>query len=159
MLNYPNRNPQQLSPDGLDFIKRFEGLSLEPYKCAAGVWTVGYGHTGTLPDGTPVKDAGEITEPEAEDLLELDTQVAANDVNSLSLELTQEQFDALVSFVYNVGAPAFEKSKLYQAILNQDVDDIEPQFMRWVHAGGKRVRGLVKRRADEAKLFLKGQYE
>ena len=159
MLTYPNRKPQQLSDAGLNFIKRFEGLSLEPYQCSAGVWTIGYGHTGHLLDGTPVEDASSITEEEAEALLEQDTQTAVSAVNALSLDLNQEQFDAVVSFVYNIGAGAFADSRLYKAILDNDTSNIEPQFMRWVNAGGKRVRGLVNRRAAEAKLFLTGQYE
>ncbi len=98
----------KLSVNGMNHIKNWEGLRLKAYKCPAGVWTIGYGHTG--PD---VKPGGTITQAQADALLDKDTDDAESAVNTLvKVPLSQNQFDALVSFVFNTGIGSFKNSTL-----------------------------------------------
>jgi lysozyme len=142
------------SDKGIEFIKRHEGLRLKAYQCPAGVWTIGYGHTSTAKQGMI------ITEAEAERLLKLDLKTAEDEINKHSLPLKQYQFDALTSFVFNVGIGSFRRSTLLKR-LKMDVNhpDIINQFNRWVYGGGKILKGLVKRRREEANLYITGDYE
>ena len=141
-----------LSQRGLDLIKKFEGLRLTSYKCVAGVDTIGYGHTGS-----DVKPGMRITEEEAEKLLWKDTESAQQAVHSfVNVKLNQNEYDALVSFVYNVGPTAFIHSTLLR-LLNGNADRkiVAAEFARWVKAGSdKPVPGLVRRRQHEKALFL-----
>jgi lysozyme len=141
-----------LSQRGLDLIKKFEGLRLTAYKCVAGVDTIGYGHTG--PD---VKPGLRITEEEAEKLLWRDTESAQQAVNSfVNGKLNQNEYDALVSFVFNVGPTAFVNSTLLR-LLNGHADRkiVAAEFAKWVKAGSDQpVPGLVRRRQHEKALFL-----
>lgn len=139
------------SPACLALVTKFEGLSLVAYLCAAGKPTIGYGRT------RGVKLGMTCTKKEADADIMIDLHEAANAVRRLvKVPLTQGQFDALTSFVFNLGAGAFEKSTLL-ALLNEGKHkQAGAQFARWVHAGGKRLKGLVDRRAAEADLFLKG---
>jgi len=141
-----------LSQRGLDLIKHFEGLRLTAYKCAAGVDTIGYGHTG--PD---VKPGLKITQEEAEKFLWKDTESAQQAVHSfVNIKLNQNEYDALVSFVFNVGPTAFVNSTLLK-LLNSGADRkvVACEFLRWVKAGSsKPVPGLVRRREKEKALFL-----
>lgn len=141
------------SQKGIDFIKRHEALRLNAYKDAVGVWTIGYGHTLTAKEGMI------ITEAEAERLLKLDLKTAEAEINRHLLPLKQHQFDSLASFVFNVGIGAFSKSTLLKR-LKMDVNhpDIASQFNRWVYGGGKILKGLVKRRKEEANLYINGDY-
>jgi lysozyme len=140
------------SDKGLELIKKHEGLKLTAYKCPAGVWTIGYGHTRTAVSGI------KITEWQAEELLKSDLRIAETIVNmSLKDQLNQKQFDALVSFVFNVGAGAFQKSTLLKRIkANQEEHLIRHEFSRWDKAGGKVLAGLVRRRQDEANMYFNG---
>ncbi len=140
------------SQKGIDFIKRHEALRLNAYLDAVGVWTIGYGHTKTAKKGMA------ITEAEAEKLLVNDLKTAEEEINSHNLPLKQHQFDALVSFVFNVGTGAFRTSTLLKRI-KEDVNhpDIPNQFNRWVYGGGKVLPGLVRRRNEEAKLYFNSQ--
>jgi lysozyme len=142
------------SQKGIDFIKRHEALRLNAYLDAVGVWTIGYGHTKTAKKGMT------ITEAEAEKLLVDDLKTAENEINSHNLPLKQHQFDALASFVFNVGTGAFRTSTLLKR-LKADVNhpDIINQFNRWMYGGGKVLSGLVKRRRQEADIYTKGHYE
>ena len=142
------------SQKGIDFIKRHEALRLNAYLDAVGVWTIGYGHTKTAKKGMT------ITEAEAEKLLVDDLKTAENEINSHNLPLKQHQFDALVSFVFNVGTGAFRTSTLLKR-LKADVNhpDIPNQLNRWIYGGGKVLSGLVKRRRQEADIYTKGHYE
>lgn len=133
----------------LDLVKSFEGFRANAYLCPAGVPTVGYGHTEYVTMGDTV------TEAEACDLLREDIQTAADAVDDLvDVELTQGQYDALCSFVYNVGREAFKNSTLLR-MLNQGraAKDIGPQFDRWTKAGGHVQPGLIRRRAAERMMF------
>lgn len=139
----------KISNCGLDIIKEAESLALTAYLCPAKVWTIGYGHT------KGVKQGDKITYSKAEDLLREDVASAEKVLNGMNINFTQHQFDALCSFIFNIGAATFKGSTMYRLIL-QDADDkqIAAQFARWNKAGGKVLNGLTKRRAQEAKLFL-----
>lgn len=138
----------QTSQRGIDLIKKWEGFSSEVYICPAGKETIGYGH---LVKGGENFDY--ITRGHAESILREDVGFAENAVNRLvKVELTQGQFDALVSFVYNLGEGQFKSSTLLKKI-NASDDSAIMEFGRWVFAGGKKLKGLVKRRAEEAMLF------
>lgn len=138
-----------ISQGGLELIKAYEGLRLTAYKCPAGVWTVGYGHTaGVRPDM-------EIDEEDAEALLLSDIQPIEELLNVLGINFRQEQFDSLVSWVFNLGAGNFRNSTLLARITSDAKDeDITDQMVRWVNAGGKPLVGLKKRRIAEANMFL-----
>jgi lysozyme len=139
----------KISEKGLSIIKKYEGLKLSAYKCPAGVWTIGFGHTKTAKKGMV------ITYEQAIELLKSDVIYAENTVSKTQIILTQNQFDALVSFVFNVGYDNFLKSTLLK-LVKKDVFNpaISHQFCRWVYGGGKVLPGLVKRRKDEAKLYF-----
>jgi lysozyme len=138
------------SQKGIDLLKAHESLRLTTYKCPAGVLTIGYGHTGA--DVTAGKT---ITQAEAEQLLRADLQWAEDAVRSELPDISQNQFDALVSFVYNVGASAFKNSTLLRkAKVNANDPTIRAEFAKWKNGGGKVLPGLVKRRAVEADLYL-----
>jgi lysozyme len=138
------------SDKGIEFIKRHEGLRLKAYQCPAGVWTIGYGSTGGVRQGDV------ITEAQAEVKLREDLRTAENEVNRHKLNINQNQFDALVSFTFNVGSGNFRSSTLLKRIKeNPNHPDIQNQFNRWIYAGGKVLPGLIKRRAEEAKLYFK----
>jgi lysozyme len=137
------------SRKGIEFIKAHEGLRLDAYLCPAGVPTIGYGHTYN------VKIGDRITEEQAEKFLIGDLIVAETEVNRYGFDLTQNQFDALVSFVFNVGAGNFRSSTLLKRLKDNPNDpDIENQFKRWVYGGGKVLQGLIRRRNEEAKLYF-----
>ena len=132
-------------------IRRFEGKSNKAYQDSAGVWTIGYGHTGGVVKGQTISD------DEVERLLAEDVAVAENAINAQNLNLTQTQFDALVDFVFNLGAGNFNKSTLLKKISNDPNDPtIYDEFLRWVYAGGVKLLGLVRRRTDEANLYFTG---
>jgi lysozyme len=142
------------SQKGIDFIKRHEALRLNAYLDAVGVWTIGYGHTSTAKKGMT------ITEAEAEKLLVDDLKHAEDEINSHNLPLKQHQFDALASFVFNVGTGAFRTSTLLKRIkIDVNHPDIPKQLNRWIYGGGKVLSGLVKRRRQEADIYTKGHYE
>lgn len=139
-----------LGPRGLALVKAFEGLRLTAYRCPAGVWTVGYGSTGPhVAPGTTV------TAAEADALLLVDLQRFQSAVARLvASPLTEGQYDALVSFTFNLGEGALQASTL-RAMLNRgEYAGAADQFGRWVLAGGVKLPGLVRRRAAERALFL-----
>lgn len=140
-----------MTNEGLELIKSFEGLRLKAYKCPAGVWTIGYGHT------KGVKEGDVITEEEAEEMLKRDlVSFEINTRAAIIPKLTEHQYDALTSLAYNVGMGNFRKSTLLR-LINMGVtarEDIEGQFMRWVYAGGKKLTGLVRRRTAEVELYF-----
>jgi len=146
-----------ISEDGLRLIKHFESCFLTAYKCPAGVWTIGWGHTGLAhKDGTVFKGR-KITQLEADDLLRHDMDKFASDpkngVNTLvKVDLNQCQFDALVSFHFNTGA--LGQSTLLKLLNKGDYAGAAEQFPRWNKANGKVLRGLTRRRLSEQNLFL-----
>jgi len=149
-----NEKISQTSQKGIDLIKKFEGKRLEAYKCPAGIPTIGYGHTGKV-DGKPVALGMKITEKKAEELLKEDLKTFEKGVlNCVKVPLTQGQFDALVSFSYNLGIGSLQSSTLLRLLNEKKYKEAAEQFGRWVKAGGKTLEGLVKRREAEKKLFL-----
>ncbi len=136
--------------NGLNLIKEFEGLRLQAYKCPADIWTIGYGHTaGIGPDDV-------ITEAQAISLLCQDVVASEQAVNQyVHVPLTQNQFDALVSFIFNLGVGNFLTSTLLKKLNAGDYDGAVQEFERWIHANGKALPGLVRRREAERVLFLK----
>lgn len=137
------------SKKGIELIKKHEGLKLAAYICPSGKPTIGYGHTKDVLLGDV------ITKEEAERLLIEDLVTVENEINRHNLNINQNQFDALASFVYNVGVGNFRSSTLLKKIKADSNDrDIERQFNRWVYSKGKVLPGLVKRRKEEAKLYF-----
>lgn len=144
---------RQITDEGLALIKRWEGLRLQAYLCPAGVWTIGYGHTG--PDVTP---GLVITEAYAEALLRQDLRTFEDGVSRLvTAPLTDNQFSALVSLAFNIGLGAFARSTLLRKLNAGDYAGAQAQFHVWNKAGGKVLPGLVNRRAGEAALFGRGE--
>ena len=143
------------SKAGLDLIKQFESFRAAPYLCSAGVPTIGYGTT-VYPNGIKVKLSDQkITQQLAESFLQFHVNAIEKDVSKLvKVTLTQNQFDALVSFVYNVGLGAFGDSTLLKLLNAGDIDGTSKQFERWNKAGGKVSNGLTRRRNAEKALFL-----
>ncbi len=137
------------SPAGIALITHFEGLRLIAYQDSVGVWTIGYGHTG--PD---VKPGLTITRQNAETLLANDLTRFEHGVQRLvTVPLNQNQFDALVSFSYNLGLGSLQQSTLLKKLNAGDYPGAAAQFPRWNKAGGKVLPGLVARREAEATLF------
>lgn len=141
---------RHITQDGIDLIKRFEGFSATVYICPAGYPTIGYGHL--------VREAERyeqgITEAEAEDLLRRDVHEAESAVLRLiDVPLTDGQFDALVSFTFNLGAGALQRSTLRRKVNRQAHSEVPEQFMRWAWAGGRKLDGLIRRRECEALIY------
>lgn len=148
--------PRQINAAGLDLVKHFEGLYLKAYKDPAGIWTIGYGHTGLQHmDGT-VYAGRSISEWKAEELLRYDMNQFERRADALvEVPLNDNQFSALVSFDFNTGGLA--KSTLLKKLNAGDYDGAAGQFGLWVNAGGRRLSGLVRRRRSERNLFLSTQ--
>jgi lysozyme len=135
-------------------VKVFEGLALRPYRDAAGYPTIGYGHL-LARDAATALPRQEITEAEADALLRRDLARCAAALRRLvAVELSAQERAALVSFVFNVGAGAFQASTLRARLNRGERVGAADEFPRWVHAGGRRVPGLVRRRLAERALFL-----
>ncbi|MDN5681338.1 MAG: lysozyme [Ewingella sp.] len=139
-----------VSENGLDLIKRFEGYRLSAYQDSVGVWTIGYGHT------RGVKRGDKITRAQADEFLAQDAADAASDVERrVKVPLNQNQFDALVSFTFNLGDGNLKSSTLLRRLNEGNYRAAADQFGRWVFAGGVLLDGLVKRREAERQLFIK----
>ena len=147
----------QTAKAGIDLIKSFEGFRAAPYKCSAGVPTIGYGAT-FYPGGKKVtmSDAS-VTEEQAVELLANMLVSFEKYVDSYCVDtITQNQFDALVSFAYNLGPANLKSSTLLKKVnANPNDESIRLEFMKWVKAGGKTLTGLVRRREAEANLYFK----
>lgn len=136
------------SQSGLQLTEQFEGVRLEAYRDQGGVLTIGYGHTQGVQEGDT------CTQQQAEAWLQDDVSAAAAAVNRLvSVELNQGQFDALVDFVFNLGAGAFESSTLLRDLNSNDIDAAAGEFEKWDHCGGVVVAGLLRRRQAEQAEF------
>ena len=136
------------SMEGLSLIKKFEGCELEAYQCSAGVWTIGYGHTkGVTPSDS-------ISQEEAEQMLVDELHEYESYVNEyVTVALSQNQFDALVSWVYNLGPANLKASTMLKVLNSGEYEDVPAQIKRWNKAGGKVLEGLIRRREAEACLF------
>jgi lysozyme len=137
-------------------IEEFEGLQVIAYKCPSGVTTIGYGST-RYESGGRVRMGDVISVVRAEQLLERDIDKIRDQISDLiTADLTKNQYDALVSFVYNVGITNFKDSKLLEMVNeNPNNRSIKREFMKWVHSNGKRLNGLVRRRKAEIDLYYK----
>ena len=145
----PLNPPLKQSPAGEALTKSFEGLRLTSYQDDAGVWTIGWGHT------QGVKPGQTITPEVAESFFLADTHAAVAGVNRLVNTATQNQFDALVDFAFNLGVGSLESSTLLKIHNAGDFNSAAGQFGHWIYAGGDIEQGLVRRRAAETALYTK----
>ena len=141
----------RVSENGLALIKRFEGFSPLPYVCPAGYFTIGYGHV-MLPSQQAT--FSRVSEQEAENYLIHDVQIAEEAVARLiTVPLGQNQCDALVSFTFNLGAACLQRSTLRHVLNRGDYEAAPAQMLRFIWGGGRKLPGLMRRRAAEAALF------
>lgn len=139
------------SENGRKLIQEFEGCRTKAYQDCVGVWTIGYGHTGD------VKAGQVISQQEADRLLAQDLQrFEAGVERNVKVALSQNQFDALVSFCYNLGVGSLQKSTLLKKLNRGDYKGAAEEFLKWNKAGGKVLKGLVRRREAERNMFLAG---
>ncbi|MHA5072066.1 lysozyme [Enterobacter hormaechei] len=144
----------QTSEKGIALIKEFEGCKLTAYRDSVGVWTIGYGWTQPV-DGKPIRAGMTIKQETAERLLKTGLVSYESDVSRLvKVGLTQGQFDAMVSFTYNLGARSLSTSTLLRKLNAGDYAGAADEFLRWNKAGGKVLNGLTRRREAERALFL-----
>jgi lysozyme len=144
------------SDKGIELIKRFEGLSLKPYLCAANVPTIGYGNTFYKNGKKVTLNDKPITEQKAIEMLKQSLEKFEQYVDSYTTDsITQNQFDALVSFCYNLGPANLKSSTLLKKVnANPNDQTIKDEFLKWTKAGGRKLAGLVKRREAEAALYF-----
>ena len=143
------RTNMHISAEGLSLIKKFEGCELKAYRCAANVLTIGYGTIKNVTEGM------EITQEEAETLLQEEMHEYEGYINDMvKVPLEQHQFDAMVSWVFNLGSGNLSSSTLLKKLNNSEYDEVPAQIRRWNKAGGKVLDGLIRRREAEAKMFL-----
>ena len=146
----------KLDLNGNKLIQKFEGCKLNAYQDSVGIWTIGYGNT-TYENGIKVKKGDKITQQRAEDLFKYFADRFASNIDTkITKEVTQNQFNAIVSLSYNIGLGNFSGSTLLKK-LNKDPNDktIRNEFLKWRFAGGKRLPGLVNRRTEESNLYFK----
>lgn len=143
---------RSITRQGLELIKRFEGFEPEIYLDAAGLPTIGYGHL--LRPGEAEMFAGGISYEAATALLIKDVLSAERAVLRLiQVPLTDGQFDALVSFTFNLGSGALQRSTLRRKVNREEHADVPEQLMRWVWAGGRKLKGLIQRREFEVQFY------
>lgn len=166
----------KISEQGLSLIKHYESLhdgdlskiELQPKQDPIGIWTTGWGHALAKPDGSWIKDFADIakyhpemlniTENDADKLLSIDVIDKENWLNHSGQTLLQQEFDALVSFAFNLGIGALGGSTLWRRILADATPElITDAFLMWNKAGGKAMAGLTYRRKTEAMLFNTGK--
>jgi len=139
----------KISQKGIDLIKNFEGCKLYAYRDSVGVLTIGWGNTSHAKAGMA------ITQQQADVFLKEDIKPIETLLNGMCINYTQNQFDALTSFIFNLGQGNFNKSTMKKHILARKSDiEITDQMVKWVNAGGKPLLGLKKRRCAEANMFL-----
>lgn len=149
----------RMSDEGLALLKKFEGLELEPYKCPAGVWTIGYGHTAAAGEPYP-STLTKITEAEAEALLRRGLRQYEDAVaKAIKRPIAQNQFDAFVSLCYNIGKKGFRKSTAVRRFNAGNIQGAAEAITWFNKANGKVLRGLTRRREAERALFLRDQVE
>lgn len=139
----------KINSKGLRIIKDSEDCKLKAYVCPAGVWTIGWGHTGDVYPGQV------IDQEEADQLLAFDAEEAENQVkSSVKVPLNENQFSALVSFTFNLGPVNLKSSTLLKYLNSKEYNKAANEFPKWNKSKGKVLNGLVKRRAAERELFL-----
>jgi lysozyme len=138
-----------ISENALILVKLFEGCKLEAYQDSVGIWTIGYGHT------KGIKKGDKITQEQATKFLHKDLDIHSDPINKLvKVNLSQNQYDALASFIFNLGGRNFSTSTLLKKLNQEDYQATANEFPRWNKAGGKVLRGLTRRRECEKFLFL-----
>ena len=143
---------RHITNNGLKLIKSFEGFSSEIYLDSAGLQTVGYGHLILPHEKSIFKDG--ISELDAEAILKQDVIIAERAVILLiKAPLNNNQFDSLVSFTFNVGAGALQRSTLRHKINREEHEDVPAELLKWIYAGGRKIPGLIKRRILEGELY------
>ena len=143
------RGSQQINPAGIQLLTAFEGCELTAYQDSVGVWTVGYGHTKDVHPGM------KITQAQAEQLLKQDLGIFEDAVaDAITVEINDDQFAALVSFAFNLGAGALFESTLLRLLNTGDFQKAANEFPQWNKAGGQALLGLTRRRLAERALFL-----
>ncbi|MCP5364125.1 MAG: lysozyme [Hyphomicrobiales bacterium] len=146
---------RHITQDGLDLIKRFEGFSPTIYLCPAGYETIGYGHV--VRDWERERFADGIDEDEAQHLLRHDVRVAERAVLRLiNVPLTDGQFSSLVSFTFNLGSGSLQRSTLRRKVNREEHEFVPAEFRRWVWAGGRKLKGLIRRRDAESARYVSG---
>ncbi len=144
----------EYSKNGIELTARFEGCKLLAYQDSVGVWTIGYGHTKGVTKGMS------CTQQQAEEWLKEDVMDAVRAVNKyVKVDLSQNQFDALVDFTFNLGSGSLSSSTLLKYLNKGSFDLAANEFEKWCHAGGKVLKGLYARRIAEKEMFLKGKKE
>ena len=139
---------RQINKAGLDIIKSCEACHLKAYRCPAGIWTIGWGSTHRVREGMS------ITQFEADMRLDADTDAAEESVRTeVKVDLTDNQFSALVSFCFNVGEGNFEKSTLLKKLNQGNYGAVATEMHKWIYANRKKLNGLVIRRKAEGELF------
>lgn len=142
-----------ISENGIDFIKSFEGFSDKPYTCSAGKLTIGYGHVLKNDE-----NINKVTQEQAEQILKSDLRWVEKTIkSSVWVDLTQNEYDALCSFIYNIGGTAFRNSTLLKLLNNESYVDAADEFLKWCHVGKEISNGLLRRREAERDLFLKDE--
>ena len=148
-----NMQNMEISQEGLSLIKKFEGCKLESYQCAAGVWTIGYGSTSGVSEGM------EISQQRAEALLLEDVAVFEEAVNkAVEVPLEQYEFDALVSWTFNLGPANLNSSTMLKVLNENKKNEVPAQMRRWNKANGETLQGLIRRREAESLLFQNEQW-
>ena len=143
---------RHITQEGLDLIKRFEGFSPKVYVCPAGYRTIGYGHVVR-----PGENFSVIQEDYAEEILARDVQSAERSVlNLIKVSLSDEQFNALVSFTFNCGGAALQRSTLRRKVNREEHEDVPEELLKWCRGGGKILKGLLRRRQAEADMYSDG---
>ena len=134
---------------GIELIKQFEGFKAQPYVCSGGYLTIGYGHKLLPSDSYKIIDL-----EKAQGILENDLRrIERSVIKYIDAEINDDQFAALVSFTFNLGPAALQRSTLRQKINYGHYEDASKEFLKWVYAGGRKLAGLVKRRKVESELF------
>ena len=152
-IEYRSCKAVKISEKGLELLKHYEGCELTAYRCSADVLTIGYGHTKGVTEDMV------ITQEEADQMLQDEMPEYEGYINDkVTVELNQDQFDAMVCWVYNLGSGNLSSSTLLKVLNDGDYDGVPEQMKRWNKAGGKVLNGLIKRRDSEAKLFCSEEW-
>lgn len=146
---------RSMTAEGLDLIKHYEGFSSAPYKCPAGYWTVAYGAIWGVYGTRVDADHPNVSKEQGNRLLRRDVGKSERAVLRLiKVPLSDGQFDSLCSFVFNLGSGALQSSTLRRRLNRGAYEEAANEFPRWVFAGGRKLKGLIKRRGDERMMFL-----
>ena len=144
-----------INDKGLDLIKDFEGFSAEPYKCVAGVWTIGFGSIYGKDGNCVTQDHKRITKEQATELMKRDIKATEYKICKLiKVPVTSNQFSSLCSFVYNIGSGAFQRSTARMKLNRTNYEGCADEFLKWKYANKKVIPGLLRRREAERELFL-----